>query len=787
MTSYGYSKHRWETSALAALSATMLSLTVSILPAGAQTFDSADADTLNEIVVTAEKRESTVQKTPFSITAITGAQLSEQGLSTIEDVAMQTPSISVRSSGPGQTEYEMRGLTSSGGSSATVGLYLNDVPLSAPAAALNGKVTIDPDLFDLNRVEVLRGPQGTLYGSGSMGGTIKLVTNTPQLNKFEAAVQSTLSNTSNGGFNYGGSAMVNLPLIDDRLAVRIVGTDKYTDGWIDRVVLNPFPAGQPGTCGFIYCTRGNVTQAPAEQAIPRSNWERLEGGRGEVRFQPTDALVIDALLMTQSITMGSFSEADEPPGVDALTHYQPYSLGDPYKDTFTLYALTAAYEFPFATLTSATSRWSRASVWAGDYSETLALFGKSYFDYQVTSPQVYRNDDTSRQTSEELRLTSKGDGRVQWLLGGFYSTFTSTFSQFLADSDAAYLSFGGPAANPFGIWYQANNPYDIKQYAAFAEGSYHFADALKATVGLRWYKYDTSIDYEQSGIYSQTGNASQFTGQVASSSSGVNPKFNLSYEPNADLTLYAQIAKGFRPGGVNLPVPVPPCPFQVPLTYSPDSLWDYEIGEKTRLLGGRLTVNGDVYYIRWNNAQQQLEQACGYPFTNNVGTAISYGPELEITGQISHELSLSLNGTYTTAHVSKINSASEGLSIGPTQPLVTGLPLENVPRYTLNAAANYEYPISDRYQVTARLAANRIGPLHDVGYYFTELPAWTVFDARLGLIRGAFGAHVFADNLADKHAAITINTQAWSTASPTFNRAAVNTPRTVGVQLDYKF
>ena len=180
-------------------------------------------------MVTAEKRESTVQKTPISITAISGADLQGQGITSLS-VAQQVPGLSFKTSGPGQTEFEMRGLTSTGGESPTVGFYLDETALTPPAMAQNGKVVIDPNLFDLNRVEILRGPQGTLYGAGSMGGTIKLVTNPPDPQQFGVSVQGICSGTDGGGFNHTENAMLNLPLVPDIAAVRLVGTDKHISG-----------------------------------------------------------------------------------------------------------------------------------------------------------------------------------------------------------------------------------------------------------------------------------------------------------------------------------------------------------------------------------------------------------------------------------------------------------------------------------------------------------------------------------------------------------------------------
>ena len=187
----------------------------------------------------------------------------------------------------GQTEFEMRGMNSLGGFSPTVGFYVDDAPLTAPAQAAQGKVVIDPDLYDLNRVEVLRGPQGTLYGSGSMGGTIKLVTNAPQLNQFGASVAAKVSDTNAAGVNWGGSGMVNLPLVQDVAALRIVGTDKYNSGWIDRVVLNPFPLETNGGL-----SRGNVLAAPVAQRVSDVNWERLAGGRISLLVKLGDNLTI---------------------------------------------------------------------------------------------------------------------------------------------------------------------------------------------------------------------------------------------------------------------------------------------------------------------------------------------------------------------------------------------------------------------------------------------------------------------------------------------------------------
>ena len=183
----------------------------------------------------------------------------------------------------------MRGMTSSGGNSATVGFYLDDIPLTGPASAQNGHVVIDPDLYDLNRIEVLRGPQGTLFGSGSMGGTVRLITNQPNLSQFQATAQSVLSDTDGGGFNHKDSLMVNLPLIDNTLALRVVGTEDHTSGWIDRIVAEPFPLAGGSPVGI---ARGDVQGAPVTKQYPDSNEYQTYAARATLLWKPTDNLSI---------------------------------------------------------------------------------------------------------------------------------------------------------------------------------------------------------------------------------------------------------------------------------------------------------------------------------------------------------------------------------------------------------------------------------------------------------------------------------------------------------------
>ncbi len=744
---------------------------------------------IEDVVVTAEKRSSTVQNAPLSITALSGAQLQRQGISTVMQVAESTPGISLRSAGPGQTELEMRGMSSSGGSSPTVGFYLDETPLTPPAASLNGKVVIDPDLFDLNRVEVLRGPQGTLYGAGSMGGTIKLITNQPNLEQFQGNIDTTLSGTVGGGANPTGKAMLNIPIVNDKVALRIVGEEKYVSGWIDRIVDSPFPfpTNPNPSCGayaLVGCSRGNVQSAASQQTVPDVNWEWFQSARASLLIKPNEDLTIDTNLMYQRITMGGYNEYDLPPGSSVLAHYQPFNIAEPFSDTFKLASGTISYDLGFASLTSATSYWSRNEVQTQDASEAIySLFNSFGLPDTAYQPITFSEQDESNQFSEELRLASQGNTRLTWVAGVFYSKLESIYHDTNQNPDIAYLSVGGAAANPQGAVYDSNNPYHVDQYAVFGEASYKILPQLKATVGLRYFSYTTRVSEEQAGIGTFSGNATPTFAKFSTSASGITPKFNLAYQPNADLTFYTTAAKGFRPGGVNLPIPTSIGCAVTNEVYGPDTSWDYEVGEKARLFGGHVQVNGDVYYISWSNVQQLINQTCGYPLTQNAGNAQSYGPELEITARLTDALTLSFSGAYTHAALTTVNAA-----LTKADPaLVDGTPILNIPKYTESTALTYRTPFNDDYQYMARISNSYVGPSTDISFGYVQLAPYDLVNFRTGLEGNHWSGYFFIDNLTNKHAELSVNTTSFSWVIPSLTRVATNLPLTIGVNLAYKF
>jgi iron complex outermembrane receptor protein len=759
---------------------TALVLAVGVAPQlSAQQATSANASGasgLQEIVVTAEKRSETVQSTPLSVTAYSGAQLLAAGISDMSEVGYETPGVSERNSGPGQTEYEMRGVASSGGQAPTVGFYLDDTPLTPPNEALLGRVVIDPSLYDLNRVEVLRGPQGTLYGSSSMGGTIKLVTNQPDPSDFAVSAQAIASDTKDGGLNYTANGMVNIPLVADKLALRIVGTDSYTDGWIDRVVLNPFPLEING--GF---TRGNVLTAPVEHDYKDANWEQVQGVRTSLQWLPMDGLTITPSVFVQTITQGAPNFVDDPPGVKYEAHYQPFDQTEPYGDSFQLFTLPIKYDVGGVELSSTSAYYRRQTHLEQDTSEVAqdfltALIGIPNADcgggpcatFAQAGPVTAFETDYTSQFSEELRVTSMGDGPFQWLAGFFYQDYKS--------NTAIGTTTPGPVvAELFGVpsYFYLTFDNDLKQYAGFGEASYRFADNFKITGGLRYYSYKSTEDLAESGGLI-TGPNPPIIYSLPASASGVNPKLNLSYEPTKDLTLYVQGSKGFRPGGGNAPPPST-CPAN-PLQFSPDSIWSYEAGEKLRLFDDRLTINGAVYYEDWTGIQQLVTEMCGATYTANAGTAHVYGGELEASAAITSELTLTTALGYTHAN---ITAAEAGAGF------VDGQRVQDVPDWTETTSIVYRHPISDDYAMVLRGTNEYTGSMTDVTFYQNIVPSRDIVKLRGGWASDRkVSVFLFVDNVFDKRADLG-DPEEISFFVPALNRVVTNQPRTIGLELNY--
>ena len=749
----------------------------------------SNSDELQEIVVTAEKRESTVQKTPISITAITGADLLERGVTTAQELASEVPGLAVESGGPGQGQYEIRGLSAIGGESATIGFYLDEISVTPPANATAGKVAIDPDLYDLERVEVLRGPQGTLYGAGAMGGTIKLVTKAPVLSAFQASSQSMVSGTDGAGVNYAQKGMVNLPLVGDTLALRIVGTYSYTSGWVDRIVVPGLPLETNPVPGFYGATRGNALSTPASHIYNNVNDEYLTGARASLLFKPTDRLSITGGIFYQRITQGGQNTFDSDPGTFA--HYEPFDIPERFSDQVQIDSLTINLSLDPFTITSATGYWTRTSRQTQDWSEevqqVLQLPSFSAAGGLGVGAASIIEVDNTRQFSQELRLTSNNQGGLQWLLGGFYTSYVDTL---VADSYIpGLLTLGGGNVFSTDIFIQENSPLRLIQRAAFGNLSYEFDNHLKITTGLRYFSFSNSFVFTESGVVSSSGDATTTSQGTSARDSGVNPMATLSYSATNNLLLYATAAKGYREGAGNFPIPTtgPVGSFceqnlqaigrtQAPLEYDPDTVWSYEIGEKGRFFDQRLTVNADVYYLHWSKVQVPITLPCGYPYVDNAATAGVKGSELEIHARLTQALSLNQTVGYTFATY---------LRDSPAAGIVAGERLLDVPMWTISTILKFEHELYENKSLFALATNSFTSTQQDLTYSINNLPSRDLTGVRLGVESKRWSSAVFIDNLLNKRLAVAnynvpINL-------PSYNRVATNQPLTVGLEISASF
>jgi outer membrane receptor protein involved in Fe transport len=793
---------------LAVLLGTTALLSAAQAQAGADT--AADsAGTVAEVVVTAQKRTSTVQATAASITATTGDDLKARGITSVADLAQSTPGVSLKSEGPSQTEIEMRGMTSSGGNTATVGFYLDDVPLTGPAGAQNGHVVIDPSLYDLSRVEILRGPQGTLYGGSSMGGTVKLVTNPPVLDTYQMSGESILSGTEGGGFNHDNNFMINMPLMKDQLAFRLVGTENYTSGWINRIVAYPFPVVNYNAATNT-SSRGDVQDAPVEAENQGSNAYQIYSVRASLLWQPTPNLTITPAFFFETSKQDGVSAYDSVPGV-TNAHYQPFDIAEPLTDRMTIISLTVNYGFDNFDLTSSTSQWWRKSTQVQDASEEFnnptsgatyasnnGLPPPGYYGPNGTGEEYGFEKDPSQQFSEELRFTSKGEGKLKWVGGLFFSNFYSlwTFAG-TTPNYGTYMDLGtfAPATTP--NWFDAYEPTTMIQYALFGDATYELTSHLKAEVGLRYNYYDYKFSACISGWGSGNGAAEpSCSGLIKLYEQSLNPKFNLSYTFSPDLLVYGSVSNGSRPGGGDAVYPTTGAIWapafaaynfssgKWPSSYKPDYVWSFEAGEKARLFDRRLTLNASVFYEDWQHIQLEA-----YP---NVWALNINGDKATIYGgEIAADAVLGAGFNFRASY----GYLQEKLDSGPHWQIQPTNVLPDVTPVTADGILSYSKPLDDTFTFKAQVEASYTGHHYTLAFgngyqingQYIELPSYVLVNLRATLTSThGWSAAVFVNNVTNEHAQLESLFQL-NEATTAFNRIATNQPLTAGVDLTYHF
>jgi iron complex outermembrane receptor protein len=650
-------------------------------PGLASAQESRASSVVEEVIVTATKRASTIQDVPFSINAQTQEDIQRSGAVTLEDLSRNVAGLTIQNLGPGQSQVAVRGVSAGQvvrdqpGVKEQVGVYLDESVISLSL------FTPDLDLFDLNRVETLRGPQGTLFGSGSVGGTIRYITNQPRLDRMEGLVEGNLNLVD--GDDVGGhlKGAVNVPL-SEVMAVRAVAYHTTYGGFID--------ARREGGRRDEDVNGGSRT-----------------GGRLAVLFQPTPDISITPRVVYQKIKADGFNRQEvfnlfanpfttTRPAVTFDEREQFLLLDESFSDETLLADLTASVDLGAVTLTSITSyidrdiRVSRdASSLSGSVSVDLGFPAAA-----VLLPSNLVDTTDLEQFSQEVRLSSAGDGPFQWLVGAFYSKVDRFYRQRLptpgydAATDAtlgagtsAAVANGFPANSP----YNADLPYDIRQKAIFGEASYQLGK-LTATAGGRYYRFNEERRFTSGGLFSNGDDRTDKT-----KSDGFTPRFLLSYEASDAITLNAQAAQGFRLGGVNDPLNLPLCSpgdaaifggFQ---SYDDETLWNYEAGVKSRF--GAVTFNAAAFYTDIKDLQTTLDAgSCSSRIVFNVPKAHTKGVEAEFTARLAEGFDVGISGSLLQAEFDSTVRDANGAVIGGIR---EGNRLPSVPKFQISVNATY--------------------------------------------------------------------------------------------------
>jgi len=722
---------------------------------------------LEGITVTAAKREQDIQKVPISMTALTGEQLERQGVTSLVDLARIAPSLTVASSGPGSNNLIIRGISSSAGSAATVGYYLDDVPIAASsnAALLSTRGVIDPSVFDIERVEVLRGPQGTIYGSSSMGGTVKYVTNQPDLDFVEARIRTDVSGTYHGGPNANVNGVLNVPLIKDTVALRVSAYYRDDDGYIDRYPISPvnYLAADPDAA-----KKDNV------------NTYKTYGARVAMLIKPDDSLTITPSVIYQYSRLGSpFTYDKIPASLD--NPYQVRDVNETNIQKSTISNIAIHKQFDAFELMSSSSYFTRDISIRDDSSKVINYFFGLPSVYPTTMYGSYKN----KEFTQELRATSKFDGPVQAILGAFYHDVRAPLNSSIPYPGGFNQTFGTPFP-AYSTIYQGGRNATLDEYAVFGELSWNITDKLKASAGIR--AFEVKQGFSQTGDGLLNGGPSAV--QSKSKDYGSTPKFTLQYQVTPDDMVYATASEGYRPGGPNNPAPATLCGSEVSglglsqsqlNKYNPDTLWNYELGFKSALLDRKLMVDASVYHIDWKHVQQQIVLGCGYNITANFGSAVSQGAELELKFLPVNAVTLSAGFSYNDAY---LKNDVPGTSAKDGDRLV------NVPRFTGSLAGEYRHRVNAQYDGFMRADISYVGDsnfLYDRESPFYRRKGFATTNIRVGMEgRNGFDISLYATNLFDKRGETDLPV-AISADLPTTRRVALNQPRTIGVTMQYQY
>ncbi len=747
------------------------------LPGIAVAADSAAPESapLEEITVTANKLNAQkVLDIPVTIQAISGDALQRAGSVGIMDIAGDIPGLSIQDLGPGDKKYVIRGINSTGAS--TTGVYYGEAVISGSNADDGGGFESDIRLYDLDRVEVLRGPQGTLYGASSMSGTIRFIPKSPDLNKLDGYLTMEGSQTAHASGNYNVNGALNLPLVEGVLSLRMVGWKLYDSGYIDQIRV--------GTVGL----------------IKGVNDDDVGGGRAILRYQPTENLTIDANYTAQT-EKSNGSSRYTPPGVtafnDGLHGVIPPVQGcdlcntdvtqSPWTDNLKVFGLTATYDTGLGTVTGTTNQYNRRTGFTFDSTPILVSFN-------VPIPAETLEPRYRKVNSSELRYASRLDFPVNFVAGVYREHETQDLNvQVIKTNDLGLVNgpfsssnsddaLGNPNGNTF---FGRSDHRSTTQWAGFGELTWIPVQNLTAVAGIRYFTETLN------GVQVQTHPFGGFPPDSPNLVPLPDPqqtfnkitwKENISYKFNEALLAYETVSTGFRSGGLNAVSE----PFEkIPAAYRPDTLTNFELGLKGRLAQGAADYQIDAYFIRWDNIQVQETTSDGaFVYLGNAGVAHVRGIEFEFNLHPIEYLTASMAGSYQDAFLVQGADAFQ-YQKNPTLGR-SGDDIPNVPKYQYNIGLNYTRPVAGNWDV---IGIADLTYRDGVNAYFgsnlnynLKLDWYTLINLRAGVANGPWTVMAFARNLSNRRAEVSaINSSQDPDATLTVQ------PRTIGLSVTRKF
>ena len=726
--------------------------------------DAADAVAIEEIIVTAQKREQALAEIPMSITVLDGEMLAAQQADNFQDMLAMVPGLSISTATRGVTRLTLRGINT-GGVASTVGVYVADTPFGSSTSLANGAILSgDFDTFDLARVEVLRGPQGTLYGATSLGGVMKYVPNPVRVGEFEGKLQGTVESVKDADPGYAITGVVNVPLTD-QFAIRASGFYRVDEGYIDSIGNNPIPALQDPSVNVLEGTL----------VVEDLNTLDTYGGRVQALYQPSDKLSFNLMALMQDIESGSSTTIDGDPVTFEPLNSSP--VQSRYQDSrsdvaYRVYSGTVDWEFGGGTTLQSVTSYG---TFERDHQEDLAdLFVSGaplsslltfVFDDLGTAPienllsGIQEQITSTDKFTQEFRLLSSDSDKFEWLVGAYYNDEDSLIDQLITTvvpgtntpvpagqfptSGTVLPTAGLPVAGDVSL---ATN---YKEIALFANATWHLTDKFELSFGAR--QSDNEQTARQTGEGVLAGGSTDISGE--SSESPFTWSFSPRYAFSEDHSIYLRVATGFRPGGPNvLPPAAPP---DTPRFFDSDTLTNYEVGYRSTLADNKFALDVTAFYLDWDDIQL-LTVVNNFGINANGGTAVSKGLELAASLVPTDQFSLTFNAAYTDAYLTQDTSPQVGG--------IDGDPLSYVPEWSFGLSGDYEWAVRGDSTAYAGATVGYTGdrPLdfseRDASGGVTELDSYTTLNLRAGLRTERWNFELYGKNVTDELGITSVGT-----------------------------